>query len=326
VLSSNGDRDIVTKSAGRVTLSVESDRVALWCTPPIFIDASWPAANMDLYGVTYDLKTGAADASVTKGEGWGWMNYVPEAKASIEALVRTLVAGTKLATRGYDPFADPDLLSTLSGIGDKLVSLPSSGGRDAGGGVAAGDLQRVSAGGTVAVKGGIRIEEDAGGIDIPGGGEVTFELRGAGSVADVAGAEDPQGIANAISVQAIDVRSESIVLLRGGKPIARLRDVTIARGGAVTLSSFSLEGKAATAAGIEALIRLVGGALDASSRGAPDGLAWEMGARGADPTITTGVTKSMVEKALTEAVRRLVLEHHAAIPGVNLAEALGIEP
>src|SRR5688572_8684678 len=296
VLASAGDTDFVTKHASRITIVVTPTTVELRCSPFIWLDASWPAANMNWYGITYDLTTKTARASVTKGSGHGFLDYTAEAAAGLEKKVLDIVAGTPLAARGYNPMSDRDIMGTLGAIANNLKSAPSAGG--AAGGVKPADMKALSAGGTIALIKGVHMSHDGGGVDIPAGGEVSISVQGTGSVADVAAAGNPQAMANAFHATAIDLSSESIMLLKNGKPIVRLQELRLDRGGKVTVDRFKLEGSAATAAGVEALLRLVGGALDAHSRGAPDGLAWELGARGAEPTIVTGMTKSALEKTL----------------------------
>ncbi len=324
VVASVDGTDFVTKHASRMTLVVTPRTVELRCSPFIWLDASWPAANMNWYGVTYDLASKTAHASVSKGSGHGFVDYTADAARALEKKVLEVVAGTPLGTKGYNPMSDANILGTLGGIADNLKSMPTAGGGGAAGGVKPADMKSLSAGATIALTKGVHLDHEGGGVDIPAGGEVTLSVQGSGSVADVAGATGPQAMANAFHATAIDVSSEAITLLKSGKPVARLHELRLERGGKVTVGRFSLAGGAATAAGVEALFRLIGGAMDAHSRGAPDGLAWEMGARGAEPTIVTGMTKSALEKALGEAARKMILEHAGAIPGIDLAEAIGL--
>src|SRR5262245_34364072 len=179
LIAKSGDVDMSTKHATRVSLVVTPTTVELRCSPFVWLDASWPASNMNWYGVTYNLLTKTAHASVSKGEGHGFLDYTANAAASIEKMVLDMVAGTKLATKGYNPMSDGDIMGTINGIAHKLTALPSGGG-GAAGGVKTADMKSLGMGGTIALLKGVNMDAGEGGVSIPAGGQVSLTVNGSG--------------------------------------------------------------------------------------------------------------------------------------------------
>ena len=147
MLDHNGDRDIQTRDATTVRISVTAGALRISASPSIYIDASYPANNMLLYGASYDFASGGVSVDVSiDQDGWGFLNYMPETRAAITALIQHGVAGTPAATHGYNPMTDPNLMHTLQALAAPFTSLPAAPGAAAGVGTA--ELASVSAGGT----------------------------------------------------------------------------------------------------------------------------------------------------------------------------------
>jgi hypothetical protein len=85
-------------------------------------------------------------------------------------------------------------------------------------------------------------------------------------------------------------------------------------------------GLAADLAGVESVLRLFGGAIGLSAQGAPDGLAIALAAQDSKAEIIPGMTRKMIEDALTPAVQAMVRQHAGSLPGIDLGTALGIQP
>jgi hypothetical protein len=323
MLDHNGDRDIQTRDATHVTLSVTPTALRVTASPSIYIDASYPANNMFLYGASYDFTSGGVNVDVSiDQDGWGFLNYMPETRTAVTGLIRGALAGTPLATRGYNPMTDTNLTQTLQAVAGHFTALPAAPG--GGAGVGAQDMGAVSAGGTFSVASAIDVGSGDGSVHIAGGGAITVDVQGGGTVAGIMGAGSDQARANAAQIQSIHITSQAIQIMKGADPIARLEEATIMRGGAVSLQRLHLLGTAETLAGIEALVRLLGGAMAAHDQGAPDELAFQIGAQGANPTIVPGITRDMLEQKLSDAVRQLVRDNAHALPGIDLMQVFGV--
>lgn len=322
IIQGDREKEVRTRTATTLTVRVTADAISIDTSPDIFIDATYPAENMLLYGITYRFASGAIDVRLGRDtEGWGFLDYRPEATAKFQEIVRSGLAGTPAAQRNYNPMTDPNPMSTLQAIADGFARQPTGGGAA----VRPAQLTRPGAGGTVVTRSAVDVGDGNGRAHIDAGASIDIAIVGSGDLGSMLAAAGPQAAATAANVQSISLTSATgIHLMRGDKPVAKLTDVVMRRGGMIEVRRFELEGGAAVAAGLEALVRLLAGAADASSRGAPDGLAIAIGASRAEPTIVNGMAQSEIEANLTAAVRQMIIANRAALPGLDLAGALGI--
>ena len=325
-LAGSWTHEVRTSAPTQVTLSVGRDGVELSANPGIFIDAQWPAQNMRVLGAGRRFGQGQTWANVftVSGMGEGFIDLTGRASTEITKLIDQGIAGTKMAEKGYDPFNDQQVMQTLGAIKANFESLPDAGG--GGRAVGAAELTRPSLAATLKMKGAFNQESGGAGVRIPAGGEFTANIIGAGNLAALLAARTPGQAAQAVPISAIHLNSEAIDLTKGGDPIAKLQSIDIARGGQVTLGRFTLLGSGQTAAGFETLFRALVAVVGAAAQGAPPELGVAVAAQRGDlePQFVQGISKKLIEDGLTAAVRKLVTENRNAIPGVDLAAALGI--
>lgn len=319
--------DVRTSSPTRINLSVSRDGVSVQMSPGIYIDAQWPAQNMRVSGAgrSFGPARTWANVHVVRGMGEGFIDLTGRASDEVTKLIDGAIAGTAMAEPGYDPFSDDRILSTLGAIKANFESLPAAagGGGDA---VDAAELTRPTLSATLAMTAAFEQQANGAGVRVPAGGRFSAEVVGDGNLGALLSARGPGEAAQAVPISAIHLRSDAIELTKGGDPVARLDHIQVARGGQVTLSRFTLLGSGRTAAGFETLVRLLVGAAQAVDRGAPPQLGVAAAAQRGDlePRFVQGLSRSMIEEGLTTAVRQLVTDNRAAIPGVDLATALGV--
>jgi len=325
-LAGSWSHEVRTSAPTQLTVAVGRDGVNVRANPGIFIDAQWPAQNMRVSGAGRSFGQGRtwADVYTVSGMGEGFIDLTGRAKTEISGLIDRAIAGTAMAERGYDPFSDDQVMQTLGAIKANFESLPDAGG--GGEAVGAAELTRPSLSATMRMRSAFTQESGGAGVSVPAGGEFTAEVEGAGNLGALLAARTPGQAATAVPISAIHLRSDAIVLTKGGDPVAQLEAIDIARGGQVSLRRFTLLGSGRTAAGVETLIRLLAGMAQAAQHGAPPQLGAGLAAQRGDlePRFVEGLSRDLIEQGLTDAVRSLVIGNRDAIPGVDLAAALGI--
>ncbi|MGM0577995.1 MAG: hypothetical protein ACQEXJ_19875 [Myxococcota bacterium] len=325
VLSGNWQRELRTRWATTVTLFVEEDRLLVGFSPSVYVDALWPVRNMHLVSAGWDFDGAkpTVDIRALSGLGAGLLDLSDTAADKITEILDEGIQGTPMARPGYDPFVDQDLMGTLQAVVDGFSRLPTAEGESP---VGAEDLTSPSLGATLAMRGAFKREVDGSGVEVPSGGVFDLDVHADGDLAALSQVRDPVAAAEIAKIRAVTFRSEDVILLHDGEPIVKLERVRVDRGGAVHLEEFTLLGSGRTAAGVESLLRIVGGVLALGSRGVPA----ELGARAtaasgnANPEIVHGMSKGMIEDAMADGLRKLLAENAAALPGVDLAAALGM--
>ena len=318
--------EVRTSAPTQVTLSVSREGVALHANPGIFIDAQWPAQNMRVGGAGRNFAQGRtyADVYLQRGLGEGFVDLTGRASAELTGLIDRGLAGTRMAERGYDPFRDDQVLATLGAIKSNFESLPDAGG--GGAGVAPAELTRPTLSATLKMNEAFEQASGGAGVRIPAGGAFSAEVVGQGNLGALLAARTPGQAASAVPISAIHLTSQAIELTKGGEPVARLDALQVARGGQVSLTRFTLLGSGRTAAGVETLIRLLAGVVQASQYGVSPEVGVQVAAQngGLEPRFVEGLSRQMIEEGLTTAVRSLVTSNRGAIPGLDLAAALGL--
>lgn len=323
VLQGNWQAETRTSQDSRVTLEVTPTSLRMWCSPGIHIDALWPVQNMTLGGATYDFRTASTSVDVwlVRGLGEGFVDQTGTARSSVTSLITGGLRGTAAARPGYDPLGDRDIMGTLNAIASNFASLPSAGGA---GGVTTDDMLRASAGATVALRNGISQVHDGAGVEAQAGVPFDITVSGDGSLGAIARGGDLAGSARAAAIRSVSIATEGLVITKDGEPVIRLKRVRVDRGGAVTAEDLELLGRAQRAADTESALRLLGGLLYYGAQGAPPALATNLAARNAQAEIVPGLTRAKVEQGLTAAVHQFLTENANAVPGLNLAEILGV--
>lgn len=317
-----------TSAPTTIGLEVTPQGLRIWTSPGLHFDVQWPAQNMRMYGAGVNFTSGQpyAEFSPVRGMGEGFIDVTETGEKTVRDMIASAIAGTSMANPGYDPLRDPNIMQTLSRIKANFDAMPPAPG--AGAGVAPAEVSRPTVGASLAMKSPFVKQATGGGVSIPAGGGFDISIQGTGNLAQIlAAGTQPQAAAMAAGIQQIDVSSESIQLLKGnGEPIAKLQSLVISRGGQVRLDRFEMLGGLGTGAGIETLIRLLVAAGTAASQGLPGevgvGVAAQNG--GLEPELVRGVSRKMIEDALSESVRKLLTENRHAVPGLDLGLVFGV--
>lgn len=320
-LEGNWSHAVSTRSATQVTLEVSATGVKIWFAPTMFVDATWPLQNAELYGAGYSFASGKASCDVADGHGVGsgLVSIKDRVGATIVGLVEGGVAGTALAKPGYNPMTDPNVSSTLEGFLDHFQhAFPAGDSKPA---VAPREMSNVAASATVTTKGASFVK-DGTGLQLAAGSELTLGAQGSGTLGDLLGKTAPGDLAAAANIQRITLDAAGLTVVSKGKPLVKIESLSLAPGGAVTIDRMTLLGKAADYQAGESGISLLVGLLALAAhdgRTANDALEHAQ-----NPTIVPGITKAMLEKQFTETVHDLLLEHRHDVPGMDLATILKI--
>ena len=309
---------VYTTDTTTVSVGFTRTGISLSLSPPLHIQAmpGWVVLLSPLayFGVS-DAEWSAAEYSFASASltsvsladtGIGY-SIQSQARTEITAKVTALFDGTSVATAGYDPMTDPDLMATVAAIQGNAAKL--SGG---GGGVTGADVSHIelSAGATFQA---VHIEDKGNGIDIPGGATASLRLTMNGTWEDVA---DPAKR----SINMIEIETSGIQILHSGSPVATIRRLYINHGGSVTVADFSPEGGLGILEALGALAGALGGMERAPGQ---PGLGAAVGAtEGAEATNRWG--REQIEAALAPEIANFVRANRGVIPGSDLATMLGI--
>jgi hypothetical protein len=164
--------------------------------------------------------------------------------------------------------------------------------------------------------------QNGAGIEVAPGAELSVSVQGGGNVQSIMDGGSVAGAVKAANLQSITVSASGLTVKSGGKPVAQISRMTIHKGGQVSIERMELLGSAATARSAEQGLSLLLGLLALAAR---DGDALNGAMRNAqDPAVVDGLARSQMEKEFTDAIRSMVLEYRGAVPGLDLAEVLGI--
>ncbi|MBI2910610.1 MAG: DUF4157 domain-containing protein [Chloroflexi bacterium] len=312
----NNWNDLSTTDPTTVRLTITPAGIQLRFSPALLIDVQWPVSDIAWSGVDYDFASGAIssihlrstqDVAISGAHG--------AARGEIGSFVSRLLAGTPIATPGYNPLADPDLAGTLQAIRANWDREPS------GADIERADVRNVEVSAEVAFEREVSAgtpASPAGGIVIPSGGRATVTVTLEGSAADLATASAPR-------VRFVTIDSEEIFLRQEGRDLAKLQTIDIEQGGQVRVRRFEALGSLRTAEGVETVGNFVGLLLLLGRASPSDRLALAGREPHLEPTIVPGIARDRIETSLTEAVRRFIIENPRAIPGIDLGEVFGVQ-
>jgi hypothetical protein len=327
-LDSNWQYTAQTTYATNIGFEVTPTGLSIWTSPGLYFDATWPAQNMNMYGAGINFANGKpyADFRLVRGMGEGFLDYTEKGEKAVTDMLSKAIAGTAMAKPGYNPLKDKDLMATLMKVKSNFDALPTVGGGDK---IGAEEVSQPTIGATLGMKSPFVKAGGGAGISIPGGGVFDVSIAGSGNLASILKAgSKPQAAAMAAGLESIVVTSDAMTLIRdNGKPLAKLQQMTIRKGGGVSLDRFELLGGLGAGAGVESLIRLFAIIGSAKGGGVGGAMRAEQALQngGADPVIVKGVSKSMIETGISEAVRALFIQNRNAVPGMDLALVFGIK-
>lgn len=307
--------DLSTVNPTTVTLAVRPAGIDLAFSPALRIDAQWPVSDIDWSGLHYDFASAgvssvglASTQSVAASAGHG------TARSQITGFFTGLLAGSRMAAAGYDPLADPDLMGTLDRIRANFLAAPSSGGN-----VTAADVSNVTLFAEATVRGPVRAGAGDGSVSIDGTVRVAAQLQGTGTTlgADATAGRSPR-------VQRLTLSGGSIIVRSGNDDIAQLHQIGLAFGGEVAIERMTLLGRAADFANAESGLRVLGLLLLLGAGTPSDRLALSQAELpDLNAQLVPGLTRAMIQQALTRALVQFIRQNSGLFPGVDLAEVFG---
>lgn len=289
-----------------ITLSPQSLQVVF--SPPLVVDAQWPASNVAWSGFTWDFGRAALTRVDLESTQIGF-SVAGTVHDAVAAFVQQIVGSSTLSKPGYNPLSDPNVAGTLAKLQSNFQGRPATGKP---GNLKAGDVTGFALSAEATTRREIRAGAGSGGIVLPAGASLSLSASLAGTGADI-GSRSPE-------VQALYFSSSNLTLESGGKPVAKLRSLRVDRGGTVDVTDFEPLGKLAEIGAGESLIRLFG-LLAVVQGGADPRLA---GNGDISPRIVGGIAEKQMEESLTTAVQQLVRDHHDVVPGLDLRSVLGV--
>lgn len=309
----SGWNQLETQGRTQVWISVTPTGLQIRFSPALVVDAQWPLSNVEWSGVDYDFRSGRTTAVHLRSTQIGF-SVAGTVESEVRGFVALVLAGSPLATAGYDPLADADLTGTLAAIQRNFQASASSGGDGGGGGLGAAQIGGLGAYASIVARDEIVAGVEAGGVRLPAGTTVDVSASIAGTMATV-GSAPP-------TVQSIDVSSSGILLESDGAPVARLTHLRVLPGGRVDVTGFEPLGKLAEVGAGESFLRLIG--LMVALRGGTQADLGRVRGDILEPDVVNGVAERKIEEALTRAVQSLLVEHADAIPGIDLRQVLGV--
>lgn len=313
-----------TRETTQVWVEVSTTGVRLSLSPGLYLDIDWPGRDAELTSAGIDFAHGKPFAHVGDGGGIGIMPVKGIIADKVTQMISDATKGTKLGAH-YDPTRDPDLKGTLDRVMQGFQTLFHS---DQQGGAAQKppirpeEMKHVSAGATVALRGGAKFLKDGTGIELAAGAPLSISVDGAGDIGHLAQSHDAQSAVDALDVQAVHLSTEGLTVIAKGKPVAKISSMTLARGGKVTIDNMTPLGKLADAEAAESGLSLLVALIAAGSGdGSAAGAAYRNAQR---PAVVHGVSRAMIEQTFNDTVKKMILENRTAVPGLDLARALGL--
>ena len=134
-------------------------------------------------------------------------------------------------------------------------------------------------------------------------------------------AHDPDSLADADRIQSVQLSTQALEVIVKGAPVARIEGMTLARGGKVTIDQMTPLGKLAQAEGMESGLSLLAALVAYRAGSSATGGLYR---NAQEPAVVDGVSRGLIEKEFSDFVHQFIIEHRTAVPGLDLARALGI--
>jgi hypothetical protein len=322
-LSRTWQRELRTESESRFRSAVTRDALEISFSPPILIDALWPAMNMQLGGIKREFSSGETKVFLAsiRGVAEGLVDFSEDAKKEIASLVNSAVSGTAMERRGYNPMQDPQIVSTLENLADHFRQQPSQGVSN----IEYRDFGSPKIDIQLCLETDFRHIEKNAGLSVRQGTTIDVLISGHGNLATMMASRTTAEKAAATNIDSVTISSDGLLVVVNDKPIAYLDRLRMDRGGVVTLEKMRLEGVAGQAEGMESVVRMVASAMNWVSGGAPIDGAMKMGANSRDvlATFVPDAVRVEIEKTLTQGVKEILLANRNAVPELDLVEIMG---
>ncbi|MBI3464047.1 MAG: hypothetical protein HY000_13465 [Planctomycetes bacterium] len=320
---------IITQRSTRVSLTITRTNMRLWFDPPLlvsmdrfFVDDSY------INSVTYVFagnshSRGYLSVNVRPKDTWGADSSV-EVRQKVTSAAARILRHTRIVRPGYNPITDNDIGTLADEIERALGGSATPCGRRV-------DPQRNWTGlaGSIAVTTNAPISKSSGpvGIEIPSGAQIQLGVELMGTAADVR--------CQSVRMAGATISGSQVFLVKDGRREIILNELAVARGLSVSVSRYrpapgsSLESAEATEAALRFLgLLLVVGSSGGGGLEAQAALARPGSAEVLEPEIVRGLTRGMLDSALTDAVRDLYNQNRPAlqqaIPSVDWGEFFGV--
>ena len=319
-LQSSFASDVTTVNPTTVRLTLSRTGLDIAFNPSLLIDLNFliniAASDLTWSGARYDFATASSSVTVNTGDPVSASTVAPELAGTVSGMISGLVAGTPAATAGYDPLLDPDPTGTVQQIQRNFANLPRGGGDS----ITPDQITNVTLSGSFSTARDISQSTAEGGVRIPAGTSIAISARMQGSAADLGGQEPPK-------MALLTLGTSGIILQSGGEDVVRITALSVAPGGAVSVTGYEALGAVAEAETGESGVRALGLLLLLSGAEPNDRLA--LSRIDPDPLLrprfVQGLTLARVNSVLTGAVRQLIIDNAWAIPGVNLMQIFSVE-
>jgi hypothetical protein len=318
---------ILTMRNTRVSLQVTRANLVLWFSPPLFVkmDRFFVEPSFIL-SVTYSFASDSHSSGRLSADVRGVdVPLMPDSYETVRtrviAFARRILRPTRIDNRGYNPITDNRIGSLAEEIKRAIGGAATPCGRLT-------DPQRNLTGlaGSLTVTTLAPISKSSGpaGIEIPSGARIHLSVDLQGTAADVR--------CQSVRMARATLSGDQIFVVKNGRREIILEELVVSRGLSVNVSRYraapgsSLESAEQTEAAVRFLGLLViaggGGGLEAAAALGSPGSAEVL-----EPEIVRGLTRGMLNSALTGAVRDLYSQNRPvlqqAIPSVDWGEFFG---
>lgn len=322
-LSRTWDRELRTESESRFRSSVTRDSLEINFSPPILIDAQWPAMNMQLGGIKRVFSTGETTASLGSIHGVteGLIDFSESAQKEICALIISGIQGTTMAQLAYNPMQDPHIVSTLESIADNFRRQPQQGVSE----IAYRDFGNPRIDVSLVLKTDFKHIEKGTGLTVRRGTTIDVQIAGDGNLATIMAAHSTAERATATNVKSVTITSDGLLVVVNEKPVAYLDCLRIDHGGAVTLEKLRLEGAVGQAEGMESLIRVIAAVREwtTSNASAETGRTMAMNSEDMLAKVVPDIVRNQIEKTLTDGVKKILQANRNVVPEIDVAKIMG---
>ena len=321
-LSRTWQRELRTESESRFRSSVTRDSLEISFSPPILIDAQWPAMNMQLGGIKRVFSNGETTAALgsIRGVAEGLVDFSEDAKKEICALLISGLTGTDMARLAYNPMQDPKIVSTLETLAEHFRRQPKQGVSE----IEFRDFGSPNIDIQLTMKTDFQHIEKGAGLSVRRGTTIDMLIVGHGNLATILASRTNAERAAATNIDYVTISSDGLLVVVNDKPVAYLDRLRIDLGGAVTLEKCRLEGAVGQAEGMESLIRTIASTLQwpASEPNRETGRTMAMNSTDMIAKIIPDIVRSQIEKTLTDGVKKLLHTYRNVLPELDLVEIM----
>ena len=308
MLSQADGANIQTERATTVTITVTSTGVSVRLNPPLLISITgltgFFLTDNHLQGFNYSFGPGRITWVGLDGD-----ISDDDVRSGITAFWTSIIRGTRVQNRGYNPLTDPDLGGTVSQLRANFAVRPSTGG-----GLTPRDITGANLSAEINLRAPIQYGDSNGRVRLSGNFRLNLQFQGSGS--DIQ--QNPL-------LERLSIIGGSIIVTQGGADVARIQSVYLRPGGRIEIGNITLLGQAQDVAEGETLARALWLILILSG-GSPDDRPALAGRNPhLEPELTTAGVSGMISTGFRNALIQLIRENRTSVTDVDLARFFGVE-